>query len=291
MTPFQTLPAAGRRQALRTGALAALAIGLAGCVSPVVARGSPLQLEVVDRSSGEPLTPIHHQGKDYVAGLPGSRYALRLSNRSPQRMLVVLSVDGVNVVSGETAGVDQVGYVIEPWQSHDIAGWRKSDRAVAAFEFAALSQSYAALTGRPGNVGVIGAAVFFEKTLPPPIARKMQPQILAAPPAGVPAAPSAEGSRAEASDARDVNGAMKSAAPGELRARLGTGHGAQEWSVSRRTRFERSTDNPVALVEITYDSSANLAAAGIVPRRYYAQPRPFPQSDAWPGFVPDPQRR
>ena len=46
-----------------------------------------------------------YRGASYVAGRPGDRYAVRLTNRSPGRVLVVLSVDGVNAVSGETAAV------------------------------------------------------------------------------------------------------------------------------------------------------------------------------------------
>ena len=39
--------------------------------------------------------------------------------------LAVTAVDGINVVSGETAKFDQRGYVFDPWVAYDIAGWRK----------------------------------------------------------------------------------------------------------------------------------------------------------------------
>ena len=39
------------------------------------------------------------------------------------------SVDGVNVVSGETASPSQSGYVLDPYESVEISGWRKSLRA------------------------------------------------------------------------------------------------------------------------------------------------------------------
>ena len=66
------------------------------------------------------------RGEQYVAGNPGDRYGLRLVNRTGQRVLVVLSVDGVNVVTGETASPDQSGYVLDPWGRAEISGWRKS---------------------------------------------------------------------------------------------------------------------------------------------------------------------
>ena len=57
----------------------------------------------------------------------------------------------MNAVSGETAGWSQTGYVFGPWQAYEISGWRKSDQQVAAFEFTAAPDSYAARTGLPQN--------------------------------------------------------------------------------------------------------------------------------------------
>ncbi len=48
-------------------------------------------------------------------------------------MLVVTSVDGINVISGDTAAPAQSGYVLEPWASVEIIGWRKSLERTAAF--------------------------------------------------------------------------------------------------------------------------------------------------------------
>src|SRR3974377_1337841 len=57
--------------------------------------------------------------------------------RPGQRLLAVTAVDGVNVISGDTAGWQQTGYVFGPYQGYEISGWRKSDREVAAFQFTA----------------------------------------------------------------------------------------------------------------------------------------------------------
>jgi hypothetical protein len=139
-----------------------LALALLAASLPVQA-GRLLDLEIVDRATGQTLEAYRHRGRDWVAGDPGERYAVRLVNRTGQRVLVVLSVDGVNAVSGETAAPDQSGYVLEPWERAEIAGWRKSLKEIAQFYFTALPDSYAARTDRPDNVGVIGAAVFREK--------------------------------------------------------------------------------------------------------------------------------
>ena len=75
-------------------------------------------------------------------------------------------VDGVNVVSGDTAAPSQSGYVLGAYECADIQGWRKNLSRTAAFYFTELPDAYATRTGRPQNVGVIGVAVFREKQPP-----------------------------------------------------------------------------------------------------------------------------
>lgn len=251
-----------------------LALALALALPLVGAAASPLQLSLVDRASGQTLPVYEKDGRVFSPGQPGRRYAIRLRNASAERLLVVLSVDGVNAVSGQTAAWHQTGYVLDPWQSADISGWRKSDQQVAAFEFAALSDSYAALTGRPDQVGVIGAAVFTEAVpLPQP-----------APQLGD--AEAAMSKRTEAGSLRGrADAAPAAAAPAE---RLGTAHGRREWSPVGHTAFERRSKVPAAIQEIWYDSVPNLIAAGVLPAQRVAQARAFPAS---PGYVPDPPPR
>ena len=106
------------------------------CISvtsmPVIA-ASAVDVQIVDRSTGKTLETWGHRGRLYVVGTPGDRYALNLKNRMVERMLAVLSVDGVNVVSGQTAAASQSGYVLSAGQAAEIIGWRKSLDEVAAF--------------------------------------------------------------------------------------------------------------------------------------------------------------
>src|SRR6266568_370859 len=127
---------------------------------------SRVNVEIFDRSEGRTLPIYHHDGRRYVVGKPGNEYAIRVRNTGIERVLAVMSVDGINVISGDTASPDQSGYVLAPYASFDIAGWRKSLARTAAFYFTALPDSYAARTGRPDNVGVIGVAVFRERARP-----------------------------------------------------------------------------------------------------------------------------
>jgi len=156
---------------MKKPALASCIIGAAsffallGCTQPTLA-ARLVDVSIVNRSTGERLTPYRHGGKLYVAGTPGDRYAVELKGRPGERVLTVLSVDGVNVLTGQTAATLQSGYVIDGGQSYAISGWRKSMDDVAQFVFTSLPNSYAALTGRPGNVSVIGVAVYREKAVP-----------------------------------------------------------------------------------------------------------------------------
>lgn len=260
-----------------------------------------VDMSVVDRDTGATL-PIHFKGGQmYVAGTPGHRYSVRLSNRSGGRVLAVLSVDGVNAVSGQTASPDQAGYVLDPWESYEIAGWRKSQDEIAQFNFTALSSSYAARTGRPANVGVIGVAVFAERK-PAWWAREK----IAAQPAPPPPAPPVASSPAERSAAADGAleqavvagsgaGASRAPAPAPSAARpaykstesLGTGHGAREYARVDQTTFDRATRSPAQIVSIRYDSYPNLVAMGVIPAPPTPRnPQPFPNS-----YVPDPPIR
>jgi hypothetical protein len=259
----------------------AAAAALGGCVAAPVraANGELVDVQIVDRTRNAQLAEYRHRGSTYVAGRPGERYAVRLTNRSSARVLVVLSVDGVNAVSGETATPAQTGYVLSPWQSADITGWRKSDSEAAAFYFTALPDSYAARTDRPHNVGVIGVAVFRERVvLPRP--RPFEP------------VPYSGGRGADDNRLADESPASPYASAAPTRERdaamaqrsdkLGTGHGEREHSPIGRTAFERATAQPAEIVQVRYDSHANLVASGVItPRR--AVPDPFP------GFVPDPR--
>lgn len=237
---------------------------------------TPVQLQLVERDSGRILPSAWHAGQRWVAGEPGQRYAVRLHNTSARRVLVVLSVDGINAISGESASPSQTGYVLAPGQSADIAGWRKSLEDIAGFHFTRIGDSYAARTGRPDNVGVIGLAVFYERITPPmpqpgpPISSMRR----AAPPA--PAAEAAAQDRAYSSAAT---------APAQS---VGTGHGAREHAPVRYVDFERASRQPAFIATLRYDTRANLLARGVpIPSRqepwHPREPRAFPA-----GFVPDP---
>jgi hypothetical protein len=283
-------------------ALAALTALLGLAHLPVQAIGRLADVTIVDRDTGA-TRPVHYaRGEYWVAGRPGARYAITVRNRLGERVLAVPSVDGVNVLSGETAAWDQRGYVFSPYERYQITGWRKSDSQVAAFEFSHIANSYAARTGRPAHVGVIGVALFREQPPVPQPAPAITPEPYsqrrdnghglgrlreepASPAAAAPAAPdpSAESSaRSQSADSVAKAAPMPSA-------KLGTAHGQRETSVVTHTSFTRLQEQPNEIISIRYDSRENLVASGIIRERPARMPVPraFPQSDNL-SYVPDP---
>jgi hypothetical protein len=71
-----------------------------------------VNIDVYDRNDGRALPVYQKDGRHYIEGVPGHEYAVRIRNVTGARVLVVTSVDGVNVVSGDTASPSQSGYVL-----------------------------------------------------------------------------------------------------------------------------------------------------------------------------------
>jgi hypothetical protein len=239
-----------------------------------------VNVDIIDRTDGRVLPIYTFEGRRYVVGKPGNEYAIRVRNDGGERTLAVMSVDGVNVISGDTASPSQSGYVLDPHASFEIAGWRTSLSRTAAFYFTTLANSYAARTGRPDNVGVIGVAVFRERPRPilqsaPQFGGKLERQDQ----------PRDEADRAASSPAPAAAGALA-----DKKSQIGTGYGRSETSYAQYTDFERASDTPSETIAIYYDSYENLLAQG-VPVGYApiakARPQPFPDAGR---FAPPPPR-
>jgi hypothetical protein len=112
---------------------------------------------------GDPLEAVQGGGRVYVLGEEGQRYTIAIENHTPQRYEAVATVDGLDVISGRAGSFESRGYVLLPWSSVQIDGFRQSRDEVAAFRFAKVRDSYAAARGVARNVGVIGFAFFAER--------------------------------------------------------------------------------------------------------------------------------
>jgi hypothetical protein len=267
------------RRSLLCGAAASVMLG-AAVVPFAVSRADALaQVDVYDRSASAALPAYRYRGRQYVEGQPGNEYAIRIRNCSGQRLLAVLSVDGVNAVTGETAAPDQAGYVIEPGGYVTVQGWRKDLDRTAAFYFSDPGDSYAARTGRPQDLGVIGVALFRERPVERPgwLSRERSADL----------PPMQEQARSKAAGAAADSNAARAPAATAQAPSLGTGHGRGEYSPVQRVEFERASARPDEVVAIRYERRETLVAMGVLPpvRDRVRHPDPFPGALS---FVPDP---
>jgi hypothetical protein len=258
--------------------------------------GRIADLSILDRQQHRTLDVHWHEGRAYIEGKPGNEYQIVLRNQGGQDVLAVVSVDGVNAVTGENAAPSQGGYVIDQWKSLDVAGWRNSYSSTAAFYFTTIADSYAPRTGRPQNVGVIAVALYRRKLESSP----NEVQLNYAPQRRLKKERSDRDDRSRAESDAGASAGLSAKALGApslsrqmpaapaLDNPIGTGYGRTESSHARAVNFDRATSHPEEVVTIYYDSRANLIARGIIrdtylPRR---EPNPFPQH-----FVPAPPSR
>lgn len=305
--------------------LASLLVAVPAFASAIPPSPPSFDVQIYDRTEGRLLPSYQFEGRTYVVGKPGNEYSVSLRNRSGDRLMAVTSVDGVNIVTGQTASLAQSGYVLSPWQTADINGWRKSLANTAAFYFTDHGDSYASRTGRPSDVGVIGVAVFRERKVQLPIPIPYEPyresrpygqkndyraspsESLAGaagqsgradgpsappPPASAPTPGAMAESRSNAQSSADARADLGQSLRREKS--LGTGHGRIEDSRTRYTDFTRASSSPDHVISIYYNTYNNLLAMGVPVGRddrygyQRPQPRPFPR-DPTLGFVPDPR--
>jgi hypothetical protein len=265
----------------------------------------------VEALGGGEFPSFRHGDQVWIAGSEGQRYNLRLHNHSPGRVEVVVTVDGRDVISGQLGDyVKQRGYVLDPFESLVIEGYRQSFDSVAAFRFADLADSYSARLGTPVHVGLIGVAAFAERQARASPRRRQAPlapvtghpfpgeEARSAPaPSGTVGAPEKRASRGGSSSG-DGGGdkPMSWAAPEHAEARpsqLGTEYGESTYSPVEEVTFQRANRrNPNQLLVLHYDSLAGLRARGIIddPRPTWnpPPPRPTPRPRQDPRFAPPP---
>lgn len=222
---------------------------LASCASSSFASvppsaSAPLTVHV-EHLDGRPVETHTHGGFSFVAAQEGNPYRIRLENHRATRVEVLLSVDGRDVISGAPAHPGrQRGYVVEPFGSILVQGYRQSLDYVATFQFVAPHQGYATAWGDGASHGRIQAAVFLER----PTRRSAYGRTpLAAPSSATPARlvedasprPPSSPSEAAAGEASD----------------LATGWGAAQASVVQPIRFRRlHRYRPDAVIEVFYDA-------------------------------------
>jgi len=266
-------------------------------IKPSSSGGISIQLE---DENGRPLNTYQHRGATYVLGNMGHRYNLRVSNGTHQRVETVITVDGRNVISGAVGDYrQQRGYVVDPYDSVLVEGFRQSMRNVASFRFTTPGDSYSARRGTPQHVGVIGVAVFAEKRRGRAHIPSVPPSPLRGPSYG--SLDSSSGGSAFSKGSLDSTMGEGRHGSGlragrtsrkhrpahrKSRQRLGTRYGESRHSEAVSVTFERQNSRrPAHVLAVYYDDHSGLASRGIKlvsPR--HIEPNPFPHH----GFAPPP---
>ncbi|MBN2802005.1 MAG: hypothetical protein JXR91_02805 [Deltaproteobacteria bacterium] len=280
-----------------------ISILISSCVTAGVNDSSQNGKYFVELEADSGVLPVlYHKGYAYVVGENNMEYSIRVYNNSNARVEAVVTVDGRDVISGSVGNYENSrGYVISPYSSVLIEGFRTSWQNVARFFFTDSDNSYSSRMGTPQNVGVIGVAVFEEKVKRIP--RRRAP-VAVYPKRGLgtgyakskkaPApssAPSYERSASGASSSYD-GAAYDDAYEDEDKSeqQLGTGYGSQGYSPTSSTTFVRSSKSPKGKMAIYYDSYKGLLAKGVITRpapRPVPCPDPFPKNSD-PQFAPPP---
>ena len=115
--------------------------------------------------NGRPVREYTHKGMQFIESRHGSNYSIKLKNDGATKVMAVVSVDGLDVITGKPAEKTNKGYIVDAYSSTEIKGYRLSDTDSAAFVFVSKDKSYVANSaqGDKRNSGVIGIRVFEEK--------------------------------------------------------------------------------------------------------------------------------
>jgi hypothetical protein len=193
---------------------------------------------------GDDMRPEYSaRGRVYVEAVRGADYSIRLTNPTPYRVAVALSVDGLNTIDAKhTSPSNASKWILAPYESTVIAGWQVNDQTARRFFFTGENRSYGAYLGQTENLGVI-EAVFYRERRP-----KLQAQ-----------SPRMEENR---KDAQPSAGAGSSAPSDDYAA---TGMGGRTTHEVEMVDIDLESA-PAARVTIRYEFHPHLVRLGVLPR-------------------------
>ena len=220
--------------------------------------GEPLRgevsIEIVSESGVTFLTIPHKDftkgGDPYLQEVPGGKTRGELrhchTQQYPERIGVVIAVDGRNIISGKKSdlknGEDM--YIVNGYEHGKYDGWRTSSDKVHKFYFTDTADSYAMRTFSDSTaMGVVSVAIYREKEQPKLLYEQKRLD-------KAPAAPSVESSaKGKAGAARDE--------------RAGTGFGDEQYSPVIRVAFEPEL-TPIQKTLVKYEWREVLCRKGIL---------------------------
>jgi hypothetical protein len=118
--------------------------------------------------NGNKCKQYTYDGKIYIEAKASSAYEIKINNNGYGRILAVVSVDGLSVLTGKPASLNDAGYIINANDSYRIKGFRYDNDKVGAFKFVCKNESYAAGISNKAkrNCGIIGIVLYEEKIKP-----------------------------------------------------------------------------------------------------------------------------
>ena len=233
-------------------------------------------------------------GRYYLEARAGGRYAVSLANRTAERVGVVLTVDGLNAISGERDERTGRMYVLDPWQSTRVQGWRTSLADVRQFTFVDEKRSYAARSGKANEkMGWIEIAVYRERRAyaqasPRPWSETKRQDSDAREEQGerdqAPGAPAPEATSRDSAQAPKLEGESA----GRLRSYPGTGWGDRAHDPVVLVDFNPES-SPSECVTLRYEYRSALVALGVLPAPAPPRDRLWQRERAEPGFAQPPR--
>ncbi|MET0556402.1 MAG: hypothetical protein ABW221_25415 [Vicinamibacteria bacterium] len=239
-------------------------------------------------------------GRLYFEARRGARYAIRLHNRSHERVGVVVQVDGLNVISGDRTQAGWLGsspgrmYVLDAWETTEVKGWRTSLDEVRRFTFVEEERSYASRSGQANNkTGWVEIAVYRERHRAvsrryndgrPDTSSRDLPFEGGAEAGAAPAAEAPRDAEKRASDAyRESGGARRP----EAQSYPGTGWGQATDDRVVVVDFEPER-TPAQRITLRYEYASGLRALGIDVRPAYTRDRLRERDRGQGGFAKPP---
>lgn len=232
---------------------------------------------------GQPVQKIRDAGKTYLPIVKGVNFGIKITNQTHKRVTAVISVDGLSVMNGKNASHNDQGYVLGPYESTTIDGWRRGSNEIAMFEISDKEDSYASKTDRPANVGVIGVVFYPEKIKV--VKKKMAYKIPEQP--WVKDNVYRGGSNeqpifsclAEPTSKSIMCSNGPSGPCGQSIRSAGTSYGQTKEDHVTSVSFERD-DRYKKFVVLYYDTVEALRAKGVPVDQYVGTPNPFPAEDS-----------
>jgi len=219
------------------------AVALLVCTTAFASTTNGFGLSVVIGDEARPEYAA--RGTTYIEAMRGATFGIRITNPTPYRVGVALSVDGLNTIDAKHTDPRRAAkWVLGPYESTVVPGWQVNGETARSFFFTGERNSYGAALGQTANLGVIEAVFYREKH------REVSVY-----------APKSETMNKDT--ARQAPSAAQAAPPSEDYAETGMGGRTDHEVESVDIDLE---DHPAASLRLRYEFRPQLVRLGVLPR-------------------------